>query len=509
MTKNRIYLLFIVLFSLVSCYADKGNYNYKETNDVEIKGISEQYDVNYRATTLKINPEVTSLKDKSAEFEYMWRTHPLGLVGIAPVWDTLATTKDLEYLVDKAVGKHRLLFTAKDKRNGIEYYFETSIQVSTIFTDGWYVLKDNGTITDLDMFKSKDGIVESYKNVLQTKINGKAVAFTPETRFGYIDNGKPTSHLRALFIQSENELNVALVSNLNIVRDYFSLFYQDISLVPKQKSVIAHSSGIAIIDEGGIYRKNVNYGRETVFGFPDALTDNYKLSKYAMSGSINSCLFFDELNSRILIDLPHFGGLGVVSDAYLPIVAPANNMNSNCLYLDTWSINDMIKTSGYGVFENKDTKVRAIYKIAFNPLYVNRNPISYVKNIPTNFNANTAGLYAVNRESEIMYFAKDNKLGLCNTNAENLTEEILITYEQGTEITYINHGYATGNAGAAHVYNKLIVATYKGGNYKIYLYEIAVGKPVVGSAIVLEGEGRPAQATYIHPDINFRNSSPR
>jgi hypothetical protein len=67
-----------------------------------------------------------------------------------------------------------LEFAAKNKHTGYTKIITSTINVGTQFTRGWYILKDNGNQSDLDLFLTPTTIVptSSIENVYSL-VNGK------------------------------------------------------------------------------------------------------------------------------------------------------------------------------------------------------------------------------------------------------------------------------------------------------------------------------------------------
>lgn len=66
--------------------------------------------------------------------------------------DTIGRTKDLNYYVREDAKDWVLVFMVRNKKTGYTQYKNSTLTVNTQFTRGWYVLKDDGTQSDLDLF---------------------------------------------------------------------------------------------------------------------------------------------------------------------------------------------------------------------------------------------------------------------------------------------------------------------------------------------------------------------
>ena len=72
MKKVCFYIFLSLIF--ISCYDDKGNYDYTDIGDITITGIENSYTAIALAKKLEIKPTVTS-KNPEDTFEYLWTVY--------------------------------------------------------------------------------------------------------------------------------------------------------------------------------------------------------------------------------------------------------------------------------------------------------------------------------------------------------------------------------------------------------------------------------------------------
>ena len=150
--KKIIYILGIVTLFLAGCYDDKGNYDYKEVNDL----------------TIAFTPEATS-EGEDYSYSYQYRQPPLDSLKVTYIPVISQTTKDavdnLEFLwtvsrtvdgkkvIDSVYMKELLLkypprkaslyevvFKVKDVSTQIEYYRQLNMKTVVPFVRSWFVL---------------------------------------------------------------------------------------------------------------------------------------------------------------------------------------------------------------------------------------------------------------------------------------------------------------------------------------------------------------------------------
>lgn len=137
------YLLYICFVAIGwSCYDDKGNYDYREINEVEVL-LEKQYVVTSMYTDFRIEPEYKqSLRENSKNLTYIWLEMKDGTKEV--VLDTLGTDPvlDLEINGDVPGFRHvrflRLLVT--DEISGLCYIADTKLQVAKSFYKSWMLL---------------------------------------------------------------------------------------------------------------------------------------------------------------------------------------------------------------------------------------------------------------------------------------------------------------------------------------------------------------------------------
>ncbi|MCK7553688.1 PKD-like family lipoprotein [Chitinophaga sedimenti] len=227
-----IYSAIAACFVLLSsaCYKDHGNYDYLEPEAITIGGMVSTYTRMSLLDSIIINPEVTS-SDPAAEFTYFWGIYETNAQGFIPKLDTIARTKELRYFVTQPAKTWVLVFGATNKHTGVTKTRTANMVVITSFTRGWYVLQDDGTNTDLDMFLTRSAIKpdSAIRNVYSLannqKLPGRAKYLCFNSSYKTYAAGTTAANTRTLFLFSENELAATNINTLLDVRRLDQLFY--------------------------------------------------------------------------------------------------------------------------------------------------------------------------------------------------------------------------------------------------------------------------------------------
>lgn len=150
--KHNVILLLCLVLGLFSCYDDKGNYDYREIDELTITGIPEELmSALYKSENLVLSPAVTSkfdgvinADDPNYEFSYYY-DRPVGGDFLEPRLLDSSRVKDLNILAEIDPGNYTVWFKVKDLRTNIVTSAEFKLSVVTSTTKGWVVLCEEGS----------------------------------------------------------------------------------------------------------------------------------------------------------------------------------------------------------------------------------------------------------------------------------------------------------------------------------------------------------------------------
>lgn len=134
------YILFALVIAVLqfSCYEDKGNYDYKDLNNIDIDFGDMETSV-VLGDVLKIEPNFTfALGTESTDLSYLWT------VGNRKI----SEQRNLEWTADTIMTYGNLELRVLDKSTGVTYLRESSITVKSPYASkGWIILseKPDGT----------------------------------------------------------------------------------------------------------------------------------------------------------------------------------------------------------------------------------------------------------------------------------------------------------------------------------------------------------------------------
>ena len=192
MMKKTIFKLMPVVglcaaMSLASCSDDKGNYTYSDANIITIENIPALTSVLANAEYVDLKPVVTSsidgdvkADDANYSFAYMRKDSD-------GKWVKLGDQKDLYVLAEMNAGTNNCYFAVTDNRTGVQTICPFDVRATTITSEGWLVLCNEGQDEKvrMDMLSqiSLDRIMPAY-NVLPMAEDVPAMHHA--TKIGYV-----------------------------------------------------------------------------------------------------------------------------------------------------------------------------------------------------------------------------------------------------------------------------------------------------------------------------------
>lgn len=163
----RTILVLSLIFILAGCAKDKGNYEYQILNDVAVTGIktgstnTDAYDIVF-GNNLIIEPVISRLLSPDEDLSFTW---VLGK-------DTISTVKNLNVPIKLAFGLIKGRFTVTDNKTGMKYFTDYSVNVTSPYGKGYFILAEKADGTTILSFKS-------LINVNDPIVSSEAISGTP------------------------------------------------------------------------------------------------------------------------------------------------------------------------------------------------------------------------------------------------------------------------------------------------------------------------------------------
>ena len=128
----KYFLISILASVVIACYEDKGNYDYREINEVRISGIDKQYKVG-RWDTLAISTQVENSLVENSSLVYAWYLDHV----------KVATTKDLNYIVTEKPKTYNARFEVVDTTlDNVRFFQDFEVTVFSQYSEGIILLSE-------------------------------------------------------------------------------------------------------------------------------------------------------------------------------------------------------------------------------------------------------------------------------------------------------------------------------------------------------------------------------
>ncbi len=497
--KNIIYVL-IILF-LYSCFEDEGNYTYTENEKISISNIEETYLKLFQNERLIINPEVES--NKSSEgYEYAWVIEQSYYFR-----DTISTEKVLDSLVTWKPGDYTMTFSAKNLSTGYTQYVNTQLTVGTPYSRGWYVLKNEGDVADVDLYNDS---LSLYKNIVY-QVNGVHLKGQANVMSFYTSyyNFDPVQNRylkeKVLFLMTDTDLGVIRSSDAGLVRDFDNFFFE----IPEGRRpmmMYSHYNTWAFINDGILYSFSTNSYNNGRVGAPKKLNGglNYYLSKYGYCDYMNGTLVFDSIGSTFYKATDYVANLIDVSDDTETEMSCINN-GKELVYLGNNKKN--FGSTAYAVmYDKEEPSLRMLSRVNVSSLGSGKLSITN-DTLSQDDEAYNGEMFTISSTEEVLYFVSEGGLWSRNVGAKGNINKLQFDIPDGEEATFLRC-IKYKETGVLD-YNYLVLGTQIGDKYKIRFFtKTTAGNidPVpdftlpAGSEL---GDGRVGDIIYNSPKVNM------
>ena len=263
---KRVILFFLTSVFIcltVACYDDKGSYNYKDVNEIEVDSLGKSHSVIFKKDTLKITPLLKFTEDSLSldRYVYEWLVVPSTEELTRKV---IGTERDLNYFVELEPGAYTLYLKVRDKSTGLLWMNYTSLVVRTATSLGWLVIgEDVEGFVNLDMVAMAGDTMVLYNqlsnNGLPRLKDPKRVVYTGRVRMSsyapherlWIATGERSYHVNPSTFEGD------LASTFEpLVYSYFELPQQfnPVYMITKAAgNGVMNSSRTVVCEEGHVF----------------------------------------------------------------------------------------------------------------------------------------------------------------------------------------------------------------------------------------------------------------
>ena len=507
-TKIRILGLSLsVLLALASCIDDKGNYDYLSEKEVlpgTISGLKESYSVLFGDVVhFEVNVKGAENKDN---IRYMWYIYS---VPNSRSRDTLGYGLSLDWHVEQSTGSYCLWFEARDTITDVCINTKADISVGTPLSDAWLIVETTNGMTDLDAITADGELMEDLvTGSTGNRLQGNAVKVVYcQQHSNEIENADGTvdvEKFKALYVLSENEIQVFNAENMELLKKTEDCFYETPATIHPENCYV-DSRNVCLINAGHYYylggmSANVGKFPNASFGLGGA---EYDLHNEAINAS-QQYMLWDNLSHSFLWASASDAELYAFEDApedgggYGSPTA----MNADLLRLlykgriYNWDIYNYTYYA-YAIMQETDGTHR-LASLAFtrDATY----PLNAYDILPKDCQLLSADIIVAHQTAGAMYFAVGSQVWMHEvSNRQTVAErEYLVADFNEEEVTYLRHvNNSTYNL------DHLIVLTYDKKNWKMYALPFIGGGAEIDASDDLDsyligtGKGRATYCTRL------------
>lgn len=495
---KKIYLLMsLVALLFTSCFDDDGNYTYKNVDEITIEGLDESYVKNsYAGEVLEIDPVI---KTAYTDLEYEWwmwdPSKETGYTGweenVTPYEaELISTDKKLSYKVECPIGQYTLMLKVTSKTNGYFNVATTRFDAQTVFTRGFYILKETSDgNTELDLYNRDNQLMS---NLLEGTglgaMKGKPLALGALQGHAMRNEAGEYLKIHTICVTTQDK-EIAFFNTENLEKVHDASDVVTGGLKEGETPYVAFSYGYSnyFLSSRGCNVAYISSMMNTSgsIGIPGKTGG---ASTFVMCDDNMYAIYWNETEQKIM-DCDHmgFGQFGDYDENGF------STQGMKCLMCGATHSDQ----KGYFILEDEAGK-KYLYIVEFGSM--NAKTIDR-KEIDPSSKLASATAFATNvKTTNVLYFVTDNKL--YSYNLANFTERETPLTLQGIgadeTITYLSYQWQEYYNDLDYNFKHLVVGTQKGETYRLYMYDITAGEPRE-LRTTIEGTGKLKMCLYMSP----------
>lgn len=487
----------LAALALTACVRDNGNYDYTRLPEITATGINPDYrQVLPMDDVLTIDPVVEG--GTNLEFEWVQITRTAS--GIELVKKTVGNERKLVLPVGSyGLGSYYLFLYVRNRDNGVEKHFRTTLEVQSEYSRGTWLLKESaGGNTDLDMLLDDGRMApDIIADKFGAPLGGAPRSIGALYFYPMIDpatSQKVSAHSIGVVTQT-GEVNILRASDMHRAFDHQTMFYEPQGEQPIKFLTSGGGQGLYLSNKGVGAVATTESATGNSSGIMGGISTTFSAGDhYAFFINANH-LCWDATNDKLFfID---GSGNSTMSDLILGMTNPAwgnfSTMNSTCVYMG-----GLTQKGAVMVLRDKTTDALTIYSFDMNFL-------ATAAAVPAGSKLNGATLITSSEMSvskKVLWFVADNEIYEYDVTAGTETKLALDGMPTG-EITCLrNYWYQM----ATPAFNQLFVATAEGASYNAAMWNIAADTPTGAPVRTVQGEGRIKNVLYMgvaYANVNF------
>ena len=294
---KRYILLFAacMLWWICGCVDDKGNYDYRDLQSLEITGIPEDTVIE-QFTHLRIAPEIAvSAGQTDKEVDYLWFLYDWKTQ--VEETDTLSRDKVLDIEVSIPIGTYSLVFKAIERKTGIFHVRRCSLKVNNSYSEGLLVLSRVNDEANLTFINSTS---EPIQNAY-FQVNGTVAGKNPKA-VKYVSSAFMRSQ-KTVMLMCEDENGGMIVDPIDLkkVMPLSEMFYLTPKVMrPQYSDINRMSTTHYLVNDGDLYTRSI-FQTAAYPPFGAKIRGDYELAPFSFYDAIMSnVLFYDQKHQRFM-----------------------------------------------------------------------------------------------------------------------------------------------------------------------------------------------------------------
>lgn len=509
---KKIHILFLCWIGLLlgACYEDKGNYDYTDRGDIALEGWIEKHEVVSLSDTL----DITARLAQPENYEYLWLMYN---TQSSFDYDTIGSGQHLLWPVSEAQGSYRLVLKVTAQADGYSQLFYADVVVTSDFSKGWFVVKDQEEQTDIDFFTlASERTADMLSQSVGRRLAGKALGMTLMSGFSWVDpsSGAPVWGTNMLYVVSEEDCWMVNLADISLVRDFSEMFFAAVTGEKPGIAVAADGNAMYFLTDRAIHHANTQGAGTGQFGMAFDFNQEVKTGNQVIRSQPGT-VFYDQIAGRFLG--AYYSGIPVVfsEDPKVAGTIPPVSMNHTGCRMNYMGVCKYNSEYFYALMTNVINSEKYIYTM-YTPYipYWNDpdqrkmgeyNLIQEVDTLKPDARLDGATLFAIGSSLPYIYFydRTGNTVHYYDITGKRI-EENVFPIPGGETVTYMKSWYFDATS-EEDKFDKFVIATEKDGHYKVYLYDLLGGKPYPDKEPqVLKGEGTVAAVHPIRSGFNYR-----
>lgn len=458
-------MLAVMPWVFSSCYSDDSSLgDPSSVQSIEITDIPAQSVISYVGNILSITPEITTDYPES-DLQYTWYLYVANSFDGAGFRDMeIGHERTLNYEVNLASGAYVIVLEVKSLTTGYARYTRTSLNVSTEFSNGFYILKEvDGGQTELDMV-SDNGLSSN----LITKVSGEPMRGTPVSL--------AVMYMQQYVNPDTKEMGVSNMLNIFTTADYRAYRTEDMQQTFDHSTICY--AGEANDDVYYNISNGANYG--FLMSKKGISSKRMQGANILSTGKFSLPAIDDEVTKHI--QMLSCGRMGMAYWSNLK--HGIRRTDNNCSYATDVTSDptgqEQCLASGINriggvetiwfLSEDKSAGKRYLYRIT------GMGALTEKKELSASLHLSKASVVAACGGSASYIYSVDNgKLYAYGWANDTEVEVALLGVTESIDFVTNQWFWVAGFGDTSYNFDNLIVGVHSGSNYKLYFFDSLVG----------------------------------